>query len=336
MIYTQPTIDVTPETRHRNFSIAWLFPHADLARDPSNRLRRYQISNELNGMHGIVKKSTNFFFYDKKEDIREQLLDYDVVVLFNINDFDLGLLLYLKEKGIIVIFDHSENIFGLGHEDEIMKNVSAITCCSVALARNTHYYLSSRFNIDKPIFVIRDPIEDSSIHYPTPYPTGENTALVMGMGANVRYVLPTLEKYCKEAGYRMLILTEVGFSFPGHQIEFWTPYNWMDVAMQCSVALCFHSITQFPAKGNVKATAPMSIGLPVIAVPIDSYREAVMDSYNGFIALDDAIWVNSLNALKNKGLRQLMGLRARQSVITNYSTSKICLDYLSMVGFLQT
>jgi len=317
------------------FSIAWLFPHADLARDPSNRLRRYQISRHLSGMPGLVTRCENFFFYDKKEYLRENLLKFDIVVIFNINEYDLDLIKFLREKGKIVIFDHSENIFGLGCEDAVLENVSAITCCSTALAENTQRYLKLR-NIEKPIFVIRDPLDDDIFMSNRPYPNGYNTALIMGMGANVQYVLPVLEKYCRDTGYKIIILTEAGFSFPGHRVEFWTPYNWIEHALGCSVALCYHSTAQFPAKGNVKVTTPMSIGLPVIAVPIQAYTEAIQTGYNGFVAFGETEWVAALNQLKDPGLRNLIGLRGRQSARSNYSTSKITLDYLSMISYLIT
>ena len=158
----------------------------------------------------------------------------------------------------------------------------------------------------------------------------------MGMGANVQYVMPTLEKYCAEAGYKIMLLTETGFTYPRHQVEYWTPYTWIDHALKCSVALCFHNIDQFPAKGNVKVTTPMSVGLPVIACPIDSYKEAIDHGYDGFIAYKDSDWVEHLNFLKDKGKRNMMGLRARQSAITKYSTMKIALDYIAMINYLQS
>jgi len=335
MLSLNPTTDLKDISSLRPFSIAWLFPHADLAKDPSNRLRRYQISHHLSGMTGIVTRSENFFFYDKKPGLREQLLNYDVVVLFNINEIDRDLVLFLKEKGKIVIFDHAENLFGLGFEEEIMKNVSAITCCSTALSKMTHdIYLKQKLGIDKPVFTIRDPLDDSIFQYARPYPRGDNVALVMGMGANVQYVLPTLEKFCAEAQYDILILTEAGFSFPGHQVEYWTPYTWISHANKCSVALCYHSVAQFPCKGNVKVTTPMSLGLPVIAVPIEAYTEAITDQYDGFIAHTEKMWVDYLVYLKRRGTRNIFGLRAKQAAITKYSTQKIALDYLSMISFL--
>ena len=328
----QPTEDLKNGTL-MSFSIAWLFPHANLALDPSNRLRRYQISNYLNNLTGIVTQSKNFFFYGKKENLKEELLNFDVIVFFNINELDLQLMSFLNEQGKITIFDHAENIFGLGHEDAIMRAVTAITCCSNNLAQRTYNYLVETYHIEKPIFVIRDPIEDSALDNHA-YPHGDNLALVMGMGANVQYVMPTLERYCVAADYKMMLLTEAGFSYPRHRVEYWTPYSWINHALECSVALCFHNGDQFPAKGNVKVTTPMSLGLPVIACPIDAYTEAISNGNTGFIASHGEDWVRALNLLKNKGFRSLLGMRAKRAAITRYSTEQISLDYLSMIAHL--
>lgn len=323
------------------FSIAWLFPHANLPLDPSNRLRRFQIHNHFSKMTDFIK-SEAIFYYDKQPFLKDHLMKFDVVVIFNVTDFDRDLCNFLKNENKIIIFDHCENIFALGAEDEIMRDVSSITCCSTYLAKNTAHYLSTKFNLNKPIFVIRDPIEDSVLDTAIKINNQHNTALVMGMGANVQYVLSELEMACKTAGYEMLILTEIGFNFPGHRVEYWTPYTWMSHAAESSVALCCHDVSKFPAKGNVKATNPMSIGLPVIAVSMESYKEAVVDGYNGFVVEshrstgDHQSWVDYLNILKDPGLRSLMGLRARQTALSKYSTNNIALDYLSMIACIQT
>jgi hypothetical protein len=322
------------------FSIAWLFPHANLPADPSNRLRRFQIHNHFSKMMGFVK-SEAIFYYDKQLFLKEHLMKFDVVVIFNVTDFDRDLCKFLKAENKIIIFDHCENIFALGAEDDIMVDVSAISCCSHYLAKNTEHYLSTKFNLNKPIFVIRDPIEDSVLNIDLKIKQ-HNIALVMGMGANVQYVLPELETACKTAGYEMLILTEIGFNFPGHRVEYWTPYTWIDHAQESSVALCCHDVSKFPAKGNVKVTSPMSIGIPVIAVPMESYKEAIIDGYNGFIVEnqrstgDHQSWVDCLNILKDPDLRSLIGLRARQTALSKYSTDNIALDYLSMIAYTQT
>lgn len=336
MIFKQPALEIPQNTQLKPLSIAWLFPHADLSRDPSNRLRRFQLHRYFQSLYSV--ESSTFTLYDKISDLRSQLLYFDVVVLFNVTEFDRDLCRYLRGQGKTVIFDHCENIFGLGAEDEIMHTVSAITCCSTALANNTEGYLS-RYNFNQNLFVIRDPldgeIEKKSIK-PLPGPFGStNLALIMGMGANVQYVIPLLEEACIKSGYRVRILTEAGFDFPNHEVRVWSPYSWTYDAMECDVALCCHDKGMFAAKGNVKVTNPMALGLPVIATSIESYTEAITDGYNGLIVESPDLWPTCLDKLKDQGLRNIMGLRARQTAFNNYGTDKIALDYLSMIALLR-
>lgn len=335
MIYQQPAEQLKIQApKPQEFRIAWLFPQSDLITNPSARLRRYQISQYLSKLYGLIH-SDNIFYYESRANLKTELLAYDVVVIFNIVEFDWGLCLFLKDNGKIVIFDHCENIFGLGHEDLVMENVSAITCCSTTLAVITENYLRNR-GLSKPIFVIRDPIDDSALDLPLPRTVNfNNRALVMGMGANVQYVLPFLDSLCDETGYEILIISEHIPVALKHLFEVWTPYTWMEQARTCTVALCYHDKDKFPAKGNVKVTAPMALGLPVIAPPIGSYLEAIDSGVNGYIASERSDWINALYQLKNPHLRLSMGLMARQKALTNYSTEKIGLDYLFMLNYLR-
>lgn len=328
-VYYQPAEELKGKVSPRPFRIAWLFPQADLL-NPSNRLRRYQISRYLNGIPNT--NSENFYNYTKIPDLRAQLLNFDVMVLFSIDQFDQELCQYLSEYRKIVIFDHCENIFGLGCEDPVMTWASAITCCSTALANLTEKYLHQK-GLNHRIFVIKDPLDDL---FPLPAaPLNKDIALVMGMGGNVQYVLPTLEPFCEKAGYKILILSEPGFSFPSkHIYKVWTPYSWVEDACQCSVALCYHDAARFPAKGNVKVTTPMSLGIPVIASPVEAYKEAVDHTSTGYIAENPRDWEEKLIDLK-EFIKYPMGLRARQKALANYSTEKIGLDYLTMLYHLQ-
>jgi hypothetical protein len=329
-IYFQPAEELKGKAFSSPFRIAWLFPQADLI-NPSNRLRRFQISKYLNNLPNIY--SENFYEYPKIPNIKEKLIGFDVVVFFNIEQFDQDLSRFLSENSKIIIFDHCENIFGLGCEDAIMGWATAITCCSTALANLTEKYLKQK-GLNHRIFVIRDPLDDL---YPLPRALlNQDIALVMGMGGNVQYVLSTLEPACERAGYKILILSEPGFPFSKHIYKFWSPYTWIEDVCTCSVALCCHDEYRFPAKGNVKVTIPMSLGLPVIASPLESYKEVVDHSYNGFIIENSGDWEKRLTELKDPFLRSMMGFRARQKVLSNYSTEKIGLDYLSMIHHLRS
>ena len=368
MIFNNPSEDL--KDLFSPLKIAWLFPDRPQSigtsplfeNNPSHRLRRMQfVKRSIRGVENAVffpsecpdsdlpltwTASTSYFNYSRNnpERLADWLKDYDAVVIFSVDPSDGELSRILRARGKTIIFDHCENIFGLGAEDAIMENASAITCCSARLAANTENYFLSR-GISKPIFVLRDPVDDSVLSSGLfTGPMGPlftesfnpNRALVMGMGANVRYVLPFLESVCRRAGYEIFILSERGFGFGPHMTTTWELNTWVRLALTCSVALCFHDVRQFPAKGNVKATMPMSVGIPAIAVPMDSYKEAITHGYNGYIADAEQEWVGCLTSLKDTDLRNTMGARAIQTTHSRYGMNKFCLDYLAMLGYLQS
>jgi hypothetical protein len=206
--YHQPAI-LLKDIRgpHVPYTIAWLFPKADLVNNPSDRLRRFQISRYLNNLPNLFI-SDNFYQYQEVD--KERILYYDYVVFFSVSDYDRDLCKFLKERARAIIFDHCENIFGLGAEDQIMDYASAITCCSKTLTEYTESYFHQKGQ-DKPIFTIRDPIDDDVLKYPVLPETNRDIALIMGMGANVQYVLPMLEQACKEADYMIHIISEAQY-----------------------------------------------------------------------------------------------------------------------------
>jgi hypothetical protein len=323
--------------------IAWLFPDGSYD-NPSNRLRRHQISDYFNCLGQTVKSETfikqpwssSGYLVDSPAQMCQTLERFDVVVIFNVANYDAELIRLLRAKNKVVIFDHCENIFGLGAEDEIMKNVSAITCCSNVLADKTEKYL---LGSTTPIFIIPDPVDNVVLQNPnTAFNFRHNRpdrALIMGMGANVQYVLPFLEVLCKKTGYEILIMTEKGFPFPYPTLE-WNLNSWVHEAIVCSIALCFHDINQFPAKGNIKVTNPMSIGLPVIAPPMESYLDAITTGFDGFIARTEEDWIKYMEELKDPNLRTVIGIRARASAFAKYGMDKVALDYLAMAGQLRS
>ena len=327
MIYYRPSEDFK-SNKFIPFKIAYLYPDFSLE-NPSNRLRRFQIGNFLSKIPGVTVE--NFFLYTEIPNIIDKIKDFDIIVLFNLASTDITLCDTLKDK--IIIFDHCERIFGFPYQDEIMKRVTAISCCSVALANITDQYMI-RLNPHPQVFVIRDPIEDSILKNEQPIGQ-DNLALLMGMGGNIKYTLPFIAPIAEQAGYRIRIISEKDCSHLGHDFKEWGQHTWIKDALECSVALCFHNAESYPAKGNVKVTMPMALGLPVIASPVESYREIIEVDYNGYIAFTEQDWVTHLETLKNVPFRNLMGLRAKISAQREYSSQKIGMDYLSMIQKLQ-
>jgi glycosyltransferase involved in cell wall biosynthesis len=72
-------------------------------------------------------------------------------------------------------------------------------------------------------------------------------------------------------------------------------------------------------KSENRLTLLMAAGLPVIASPIPSYEEVIVNGVNGYLAQSVSDWRRCLDALRNPLLRQEVGGRARAAVIPRFS-----------------
>ena len=341
MIYDYPSKFVL---KYKNFSIVWLFPNLDIVTNPSIR-RRYKLHRfllENCGIHSeiIVKKPGSLYDTGRTEELFEYLEKFDVVVLFNVDEEDFLIAQRMHQEGKIALFDHCEAIFNLAHETPIMSAVAGITCSSTALARSTEKFLEKNLKIDKPIFVIRDAVDEmvekdlNRIWSLRQERFKSDFNVAVSMGISVGYVTNFLIEVCAEAGYELIIISSPEYGIPA-QIVQWTPYTWIDDMMQNDVALCCHLLDTFPDKSNIKITAAMSLGMPVIASPLEAYKEAVIDNYDGILVDNDkARWVECLNRFKDKDLRRTFGCRAFQSSFNLYRQSILGFDFLSAVSIL--
>lgn len=81
-----------------------------------------------------------------------------------------------------------------------------------------------------------------------------------------------------------------------------------------------------------KITLGMALGLPAIASPQQSYKEAINHLGGGFIAEHAKMWVDSLTHLTTQTqVRAEMGAKARQTVREHYSTPVVAQRYLDLI-----
>lgn len=72
-------------------------------------------------------------------------------------------------------------------------------------------------------------------------------------------------------------------------------------------------------KSENRLTLLMAAGLPVIASPIPSYEEVIVDGFNGFLARSVLDWKRHFEALRDPQLRQEIGAHARAAVLPRFS-----------------
>jgi glycosyltransferase involved in cell wall biosynthesis len=76
------------------------------------------------------------------------------------------------------------------------------------------------------------------------------------------------------------------------------------------------------AKGKcgLKGLQYMALEIPTIMSPVGVNKEIIQDGQNGFLASDEAEWIEKISRLiEDATLRKEMGQKARESVVTKYS-----------------
>lgn len=79
------------------------------------------------------------------------------------------------------------------------------------------------------------------------------------------------------------------------------------------------SVPHWRVKSENRLTMKMALGLPVIASPVPSYENVIVQGENGYLASTREEWLACLEELRDPERRQAMGRRARESVIRRYS-----------------
>jgi glycosyltransferase involved in cell wall biosynthesis len=80
-----------------------------------------------------------------------------------------------------------------------------------------------------------------------------------------------------------------------------------------------------------KITLGMAVGLPAVASPQQSYREAIEHRGGGFICQTPREWSDALERLRSPSLRADVGGRARQTVHEKYATPVVARQYLALL-----
>lgn len=99
--------------------------------------------------------------------------------------------------------------------------------------------------------------------------------------------------------------------------------------LSCDVALI--AIPQEPwylTKSTNRLALMMTLGMPIVATLIPSYRELARDGENGFFITDDNEISEKLLMLRDAGLRQSLGMSARKLIGNRYMVDEIALQWL--------
>jgi len=78
-------------------------------------------------------------------------------------------------------------------------------------------------------------------------------------------------------------------------------------------------VSSWLVRSENRLTLKMAMGLPVIASPVPSYKEVIVQGENGFLATGREEWLECFEALRDPRRRKAIGQRARATVLQRYS-----------------
>jgi glycosyltransferase involved in cell wall biosynthesis len=142
---------------------------------------------------------------------------------------------------------------------------------------------------------------------------------------NVRPLLPTLERFCRDHGARFRAVgagkAAASDSFPGLELADWTEAS--EVAEVQGFDIGIMPLIDAPferGKSGYKLIQYMACGLPTVASPVGVNTEIVTHGATGFLATDASDWLHFLGRLASDGdLRRSMGRAGRDRAIASYS-----------------
>lgn len=231
---------------------------------------------------------------------------------------ELALARRVKAAGGHLVHDYSENIRGIPVLEETKALCDKFACCSTVLR-----FLESQKYGDKAQ-LIRDPYEETPVLH-NPFFKREKLKVVWcGMGGNAR----PLDNFLRP----IIAANDMEYVEISNRPQATVPWDkdtWQQHMAACDISLCPQDHWNFPAKSNVKVTTSMALGLPVLASPIESYKEIIESGVSGYICHTLEDWDKSLKELKSQDKRISLVKEAYKK-LGSYSPEAIYKEWLKI------
>lgn len=227
-----------------------------------------------------------------------------------------------------IIFDFDDAIFtNMDEKDSNYDVINIISRSSLLIAGNN--YLAERSRGFNSNIVVIPTCVDTDAYKPEVKNKPNDTITIgwIGVSANLRY-LTIVSEALKEVmlGNRNAVFKIVSDSYidiSGVEIikKRWS--LWDEPSDLQSFDIGIMPLTDGAwtrGKCAFKALIYMATGIPVVISPVGTNNEVIADGVEGYFANSKNEWIDRLNRLiKNRELRQNMGAKGRESVVSKYS-----------------
>lgn len=259
--------------------VAWLTPYPQSKLwDPALRLRRWNVHNELLKL-GI----DSVFFWETKDydQLSHDLEDFGVVVFTEQSYEEYKLMLKLMAMGKVLYRDHCEYLFGFPYQQETFLLADRVICCSSVVEAGTTQWMP-----EVKTGVVEDMWE--RMWAMTPSAKKEELSAVFMGTSHACEMAKGLAPLLESEGYTLKII-----GGPEDSETPWTAETWYRDYAGADIAICPQDPSLFPGKSSVKVAQALAYGYPVVASPLESYKQA-LEGGAGIIAGTKSDWCKAL------------------------------------------
>lgn len=284
----------------QDIKVAWLEEGADLD-NPSQRIRRYNVHQALR-KEGINSNWVTVGHQSYPQMLLGAVSGCNTVVISTFGQYWLDRIRKIREKGIKVLIDISEDILEDPFVCRILNEVDGVVACSKVLLEKVKPHMRSGI-------VIEDAVEAAEGEYDYFQKRDKPIALYIGMGGNSFLATDYLKETIEDAGFELRTCTE--WDDANYK---WSREGWPTIMRKAQVILCPQRVDVQPAKSNIKAAQAMHLGIPVVASNLPAYEDFIVNGKNGYICKDLKDWSNALGELRSVEKRVQIGLNGKDSV----------------------
>ena len=298
--------------------VGWVYEHANFnLKDPNTRIKNIIHTNmqSIGWASEMLPKSIKEF-------------EHNAIIFCSLDEITLRMINYCKSKGIVTIFHHMENIFGLPLQDQVFKSVDAIFCSSANLAytTETNHGFGKCYHID-------DPADDYFYQWNS---FNKNTDLTAVYSGGSSYLAEMYRPHVEKAGWKYEVLT-----YPNDGRDYFretddyggNPYWWVEKYRKAHVSICAHDFVQGINKSAIKVVTAWANGVVPVAAPIPSYRSLIEHNINGYLyhSFEDVTRVLTYLSDRDKLYLTLnrLGLQAGR-----YKPHAVAVRWMSLIDYL--
>ncbi len=311
---------------------------------PASRYRALQYFPYLE-KQGINAQSRFFpeSYFDWRRLVKE-IKDIDIVFIQK-KMISVSWLQRIKKTGAKIVYDIDDAIMfnSPRHPSprsprRLKRYRQTVQMCDLVIAGNSYLRsLTEKYNPRVQIL----PLSIDLKKYPLKDYNIETQSIVLGwIGGTkslffVKKLMPVLEKLAQK--HPGLALKIVCNEFPSSDKIKIIKKQWQEAEEGEDITgfdIGFSVLTDDPwsrGKCGTKLLQYMAAGVVSVASPVGVHKEIVQDGVNGFLAANNEEWITKVSALiKDKSLRQTIGLAGRRTVAKYHSLEKNALKMIDI------